>query len=132
MAGLSLLTGDGSFGASVLFDPTSTLNSPLSSSPDGSGASLGLTVGIPISAVAVLTSGIVIAVFFVRKVEMKDEGDESDQPDRSTLHIDFADDMTDETTVTPYVTTVTDEREFRIPSSLPNGFASDVTASLLH
>jgi hypothetical protein len=107
-------------------------DSPLPLSPDSSGASIGLILGVPICVLSVLTGGIIVAIWFARNVKMKTGSDEGSQPGQSTLHIDFVDDTIDDTTVTTYVTTLTGEQGSGISITLPTAFATDVTASLLH
>jgi hypothetical protein len=129
---LSMLATTWSCGDPVILVQSSILDAPLSSSLDSSGTSAGLIVSVLICVVAVLTAGSIGAVFFVRKVKTRTGSDESSQPDRSALRIDFADDTVDDTTVTTYVTTVTDEHGSGIPMSLPSEFASNVTVSLIY
>jgi hypothetical protein len=97
----------------------STLDAPLSFSADGGRVSIGMIVGVPVCIIFVLTGGIIIAVRFVRKLNMTTDGDEFSHPGGSTLRIDLADDGLDATqdlTVTTLVDTLTGDLASTIPT----------------
>jgi hypothetical protein len=134
LADLSLLPATESFEDSTMPVRISTLDAPLSFSADGSGASIGMIVGVPVCVLALLTGGIVIAVLFVRKLNVKTGGDENSQPGRSTLRTEFADDGLDATkdpTVTTLADNLTDDLASDIPTALNSEFMSDVALRVI-
>jgi hypothetical protein len=86
-------------------------------------------IGVPICTLVVFAGWIVLVGFFVRKAKMKSESDESSQPVRSALRIEFADDTVDDS-VTTYSTTTTYDPGSEILMGIPGEFGFNVTTTL--